>query len=135
MSTTPKLNDGISVELRVRYCECDPMRVAHHSIYPVWMEMARIELLRCQGRPHHLLEAEGVHFVVARMSMRFRKPARYDDLIRVHVRMDCSGRIKVNHSYDIYRDEQLLAEAQTTLVCVDASGRPRPIPDGTLART
>ena len=109
------------------------MRVAHHSVYPVWMEMARVELLRRRGRPHHLLEAEGVHFVVARMSVRFRKPARYDDLIRVHVRTDRSSRVKVDHSYDIYRDQQLLAEAQTTLVCVDSSGRPRPMPDGALA--
>ena len=38
------------MDIRVRYCECDPMGVVHHTVYPVWFEMGRTELLRDTGR-------------------------------------------------------------------------------------
>ncbi len=71
--------------VRVRYAECDPQNVVHHASYPVWLEMARTELLREQGVVYRELEASGVMFVVARLSVRYRRPARYDDTLTVRV--------------------------------------------------
>ena len=120
------------VPIRVRYCECDPMRVAHHASYPVWMEIARTELLREQGAPYRECEEQGVYFVVAKMSLRYRKPARYDDALEVHVTaLPCSG-VKVEHRYEVRRGGERLLTAQTTLVCVDGAGRAVPVPPGLL---
>lgn len=120
------------IQVRVRYVECDPMRVAHHSVYPVWMEMARTELLRLGGAVYRDLETRGVFFVVARMSLRYKKPARYDDVLTIVVREQPSHGVKVEHEYEIRRDGDLLATAETTLVCVDSDGKLQPIPAGVL---
>src|SRR5690606_391074 len=95
----------------------------------IWMEIARTELLRRAGMPYRELEASGVGFVVARMSLRYRRPARYDDVLRVRCRSLPVTGVKIEHDYEIYRDNELLTTAQTTLVCVDGSGRPQPIPE------
>ena len=119
---------AIEVPVRVRYAECDPMNVAHHSVFPVWMEMARTELLRKQGAAYRDLEAAGVLFVVARMSLRYRKPAMYDDELIVHCQAKPCAGVKVDHVYEIKRDNALIAAAETTLVCVDRDGNLRPVP-------
>lgn len=126
---------ALVVEVRVRYCECDPMNIAHHSVFPVWMEIARTELLRHQGTAYCDLEAKGVFFAVIDMQVRYKKPACYDDLLSIHVR-ELPGhqgrRVKVQHEYEIFRDKQLLATASTTLACINRQGRPIAIPPGVM---
>ena len=109
------------IELRVRYPECDPAGVAHHSVFVVWMEMARTELLRQQGVPYAQLESEGVLFVVARVSLRFRKPVLYDQVIGVRTWVTSSARAKVEHEYEVRRGDEIVATGSTTLVCVSAT--------------
>lgn len=125
----------LAVEVRVRYCECDPMNVAHHSVFPVWLEIARTELLRRQGTAYADLETSGVFFVVTELAVRYRRPARYDDLLRVLVRQrPYEGRkhVKVHHDYEIHCGQTLIATASTTLACVGRDGRPMAIPDGVM---
>ena len=132
--TTMRVTEA-TIRVRVRYVECDPMNVAHHSVYPVWLEAARTELLRTQGEAYRDLESAGVYFVVARMSLRYRRPARYDDVLEVQVRARPSAGVKVEHEYEIRRDHELLATAVTTLVCVDREGKLRPIPEALRVQT
>jgi acyl-CoA thioester hydrolase len=122
------------IDIRVRYVECDAQSVAHHSSYPVWMEIARTELLRVNGVSYRQCEEMGVFFVVVRMELRYRRPARYDDTVSVHVSCTNFGRIKLEHAYQIKRGEELLAEATTTLACVDRTGRPQAMPEGFLGK-
>ncbi len=122
----------ISVPLRVRYHECDPMNVAHHSAYAVWFEIARTELLRQQGSVYAQLEKDGVLFVVARLSTRFRKPAYYDDELTVEVTAHRSVGVKIEHTYRVLRGKELLATGETTLACVDRAGKLRPVPAALL---
>lgn len=120
------------VPVRVRYQECDPMNVAHHSAYPVWLEIARTELLRQQGQTYRDLEAAGEFLVVARLSVCYRRPARYDDLLDVRVELRPTAGVKLEHVYEIVRGGELLATAKTTLACVDAEGALRPVPQRLL---
>ena len=123
---------SIRVPIRVRYQECDPMTVAHHSVYPVWLEIARTELLRRRGRTYRDLEAAGVYLVVARLSVRYRRPAVYDDALEVEVTSLPTAGVKLEHRYRILRGQEVLAEAETTLACVDREGRLRPVPADVL---
>jgi acyl-CoA thioester hydrolase len=128
------------VQTRVRYAECDPQNVAHHSAYVIWLEMARTELLRQRGIAYRQLEAAGVLFVVVRLNIRYRRPAFYDDVLDIHVRelveaRRKSGSIKLEHTYEIVRDGELLARADTTLACVDRQGKLQRIPEGSLGGT
>jgi acyl-CoA thioester hydrolase len=127
-----ELPTACAIEVRVRYDECDPMRVVHHAVYPIWMEIARTELLRQRGLAYRDLEEQGVFFVVVKMSLRYRKPARYDEVLTVRVEALPSAGAKLEHVYRIERAGELLTEAQTTLVCVDGDGRIQRIPPSVL---
>ncbi len=122
-----------TVAVRVRYPECDPMGVAHHSVFPIWFEIARTELLRQQGLAYRDLEAGGVLFVVIDLNVRFRQPAWYDDELEIEVTQRPAGGVKVMHDYRVLRDGQVLAEGSTTLACLDADRRPRRIPPAMAA--
>lgn len=121
---------------RVRYAECDPMGVAHHTAYPVWFEMGRTELLResqATNRPQHPLtyrdfEEQGVLLAVVSLNVRYKRSARYDDLLTLNTKIINIGRAKLEHEYELFRDGLLLATASTTLACLDRNGRPRPLP-------
>jgi len=125
-------SSSLDIELRVRYVECDPQNVAHHSTYPVWFELARTELLRAQGAVYRDLETRGICFVVARLSVRYKMPARYDDLLQINVQTLPSRGVKVDHAYAVRRGAALLATGETTLVCVDRDGVLRPVPEEIL---
>lgn len=120
--------DGV-IRLRVRYQECDPMGVAHHSAYAVWFEMARTELLRRTGVSYREIEARGVFFVVARLNVRYHRPARYDDELEIRVRRTPGSAVKLEHAYEVHCDGRRLATAETTLACVDAEGRLQRVPE------
>jgi acyl-CoA thioester hydrolase len=116
------------IEVRVRYPECDPMGVAHHAVFPIWFEIGRTELLRQRGGNYRELEAEGIFFAVARLSAHYRRPARYDDQLTLRTTITATGRASIDHAYELYRGNELLATATTTIVCLDRDGRPRELP-------
>lgn len=128
-----------TIELRVRYCECDPMGVAHHASFVPWLEMARTEALRASGRTYAQMEASGVYLVVTKLDVAYRRPARYDDVLRIVCEASIAGRARLRHQYRVElaqagdgKDQRLhdqpLASATTELACVDAAGRPCPLP-------
>lgn len=126
MSSPPT---ACEIEIRVRYAECDPMGYLHHSKYFEYFEMGRTELLRKAGVRYRDLEERGVLFVVAKIGCKFRRPGRYDDLLRLHVEIARQTRARIDHVYRLYRDETLLCEAESTLACVNREGQIIPIPD------
>lgn len=63
---------SLKIGIRPRYNETDQGGVAHHSVYPVWFEMGRTELLRVNGLAYKDLEEAGVFFVVARLEIKYR---------------------------------------------------------------
>ncbi len=119
------------IEFRVRYAETDGMGVVHHSRYAVYFEMGRTELMRSQGACYRDLEASGVFFVITKMAVRFKAPARYDDLLVLTTTCERITGVRVDHSYRLCRkgDGVLIAEGQTTLGSVDAAGRVARLPE------
>jgi len=133
--TGPIPTEG-EVRVRVRYAECDPMNVAHHGSYVPWLELGRTELLRACGVSYAHLERAGVFLVITRMAIQYKAPARYDDLVVVMTRVAGGGRARIDHTYEVWRDEEdgrgrsvVVAIAETTLACVDSDGRPRALPE------
>lgn len=124
------------VRLRVRYCECDPMNVAHHAAYIPWLEMGRTELLRESGTSYASLEREGVFLVVVRLEVRYRRSVMYDDVVEIRTTWTGGGRVKIEHEYEVVvveRDgramEEVAAIASTTLGCVNHHGSVRELPE------
>ncbi len=115
--------------IRVRYPECDPMGYLHHARYFEYFELGRTELLRQTGQSHRDMEAVGVFFVVARAECKFRRPAHYDDELVLKTMMTRVTRARIDHTYELRRDAELLCQAATTLACVDRQGSLCGIPE------
>lgn len=121
-----------AIDIRVRYAECDPMGVAHHTAYPVWFEMGRTELLRSTGLNYRDLEDAGYLLAVVKLSVQYKSPARYDDLLRLETTLRNISRVRIDHDYRLLRDGIILATAETTLACLDRAGRAQALPDSIL---
>ena len=117
-----------TTEIRVRYNETDAMGLLHHSRYLVYFEIARTELYRAQGGSYREMEESGLFFVVARVKVDYKTPARYDDVLRVKAIVTRITPAKLVHLYEIHRGDQLIAKGETLLACVDAQGTIQRIP-------
>ena len=116
-------------QLRVRYDEADPMGFVHHANYFRYFELCRTEMLRAAGGSYRLVEESGQFVVVVRAEVKYRNPARYDDVLNIHLEIPRVGRAKVDHQYTVTRDGALIAEASLTLAVLDREGSVQPIPD------
>jgi acyl-CoA thioester hydrolase len=120
-----------TVSVRVRYPETDRMNVAYHAHYLVWFELGRTELMRGLGHPYGELETrDGVYFPLIEVGARYRAPARYDDLLRVHTRVAAVGGARVRFDYRVVRDadDRLLATGFTEHATLGRDGRPTRMP-------
>lgn len=125
-----------SVEFRVRYSETDQMGVAYHGHYLAWCEMARTEHMRRLGVRYRDLEERGIRLAVSEAHVRFAKPARYDDQLKVTAWLTEAASRRISFGYRVERldDAALLATAETSLISTDASGRPARLPPDVTAR-
>jgi acyl-CoA thioester hydrolase len=104
------------------------MGLLHHANYLVYFEQGRTELLRSQGLAYRDLEDQGYLLVLTRIQVRYRSPARYDDLLTLRTTVLRTTLVKIEHRYQLLRDGMLLAEGETTLGCVDRDGRVQALP-------
>lgn len=111
------------IEFRVRYQETDGQGVVHHANYLTWLELGRVELLRAAGHSYKELEEQGVLLVVAEAQLRYFLPARFDDLLRLVTTTIRAKGARVEHRYELFRGDELLAQATTTVACIDRAGR------------
>jgi acyl-CoA thioester hydrolase len=119
--------------VRVRYCETDAMGFLHHANFINYFEMGRTELLRAHGGNYRAIEESGLFLVVVKLDVRYHSPARYDDLLTLKTRVERISAVKIEHSYQLFRDEQLLATASSTLACVDRAGHVQRLPEALRA--
>jgi acyl-CoA thioester hydrolase len=117
-----------TITIRVRYPEVDAMGFLHHSRYLQYFEMGRVEMLRALGHSYADLERQGVLFVVVRVECRYKAPARYDEELTLTTRVVKQTHVRIDHAYELKRGDTLLAEANTTIACVDRDGNLQPIP-------
>lgn len=116
------MSDWFEMQVRVRYCETDAMGFLHHANYFNYFEMARTELFRSLGGNYRALEERGYFLVVVKVECRYRRPARYDDVLSVRTRVVRNSGAKLEHEYAVYRGTELLASGTSTLACVDRAG-------------
>ena len=105
------------------------MGFLHHANYLSYFEVGRTELFRAQGGNYREMEEKGRFFVVVSVKCSFHAPARYDDLLTLRTTLTKVSLAKLEHEYELFRDEQLLTRAQVVLACVDRDGKVQRIPD------
>lgn len=129
----PTVSEAVTT-LRVNYSETDQMGVVYHARHVVWLDIARTEHLRQAGYSYRALEEAGVRLVVTDLRIRYRQPARYDDLIRIRSRIQDVASRRVVFAYAIEAAEigTLLADAETTLICLDQHHQLSRMPDAVV---
>jgi acyl-CoA thioester hydrolase len=123
-------------EHRVRYRECDPMGVVYHTHYLDWFEAARTEALRARGLAYKSLEDAGILMMVTDATLRYHRPARYDDVVEVETTFAETDGPRIPIDYAVRRQgaPRVLVSGRVVLCCVSrATMRPMPLPDAVRA--
>lgn len=121
---------------RIRYAETDQMGVVYHGNYAVFFEMGRVEWLRNMGVSYKSMEENGVMLPVVSLTMNYKKPAKYDDLITVKTIFKSQTSVKIEFDYEIYNENnELLTMGYSMLVFVNMkTGRPTSPPEYVLEK-
>ncbi len=126
------MNDFLEVTTRVRYAETDQMGVVYYANYYIYFEIGRVEYMRQLGVVYKEMEQQDDAFiVVAESNCRYRRPARYDDLLRIRTSVAEARRRTLRFAYEILNDAtgELLATGETLHVICDRQGRPKALPE------
>jgi acyl-CoA thioester hydrolase len=122
-------------QLRVLYADTDQMGVANNLAYLRWFEAGRAEWIRARGQSYKEIEKSGFLMPVIEAHLRYREPARYDELLSIEAETDDLRAASVKFKYIIRRerDGALLCEGYTVHACLNADGRVVRFPDEILA--
>lgn len=121
-------------KVRVRYSETDQMGVVYHGNYLPYFEIGRVEWLRNKGISYKALEESHVMLPIASLTLNYKKPARYDDLLTVITKFKSYSGVKIEFECEILNEQdELLTTASFLLVFVDMkTGRPMLPPTAVL---
>lgn len=129
--------EGHRLTQRVYYEDTDFSGLVYHARYLHFLERGRTDYLRCLGVEQSALigiDEEGLVFVVHRMEIDFKAPARMDDVLEVRTITSKAGGAKMVLEQEIRRDGNLLIVAKVIIAVVNRAGRPRRLPEGLAAR-
>lgn len=112
------------IKFRVRYAEVDRMGYVHHGNYAAYFEMGRTELMREFGLVYKELEEAGILLPLSEFSVKFFKPALYDEKLTLLTKLQPPSGVRLVFEYYVYNEKkELLAEGLTPLVFVDSKSR------------
>jgi len=114
------------IQIRVRYSETDQMGYVYYGNYASYFEVARVETLRNLGFSYKEIEAGGIILPVLSYSIKYIKPAFYDDLLTINVAIKEIPMARIRFDYETYNEkDELINIADTTLVFINrASNKP-----------
>jgi acyl-CoA thioester hydrolase len=119
-----------ATEVAVRFAETDAQGVAHHAVFLVWFEVARIDYLARFDGGYPALREQGIEALTIEAHVRYLQPAYFSDHLRVNARCFASRGARFRFEYTVERDEgDVIADGWTGHACVDAQTlRPTRIP-------
>ena len=106
-------------QLRVRYGECDLQGVVFNAHYLAYFDTSINELLRAASGSYRAIIEQGIDVVVAEAQLRFRSPARFEDLLTLEIAVGPLGTTSITTNHRIARDGELLVEGMLRHVMVD----------------
>jgi acyl-CoA thioester hydrolase len=111
---------------RVIYGDTDQMGVVYYANYLAFFERGRCEFMRERAFDYGAFEKQGFILPVTEAALKYRQPARFDDLLVIETAMTAASRITATFTYRVLRDGDgaLLVEGSTTHACLTREGRP-----------
>ena len=111
-----------TTQIRVRYADTDQMGIVYYGNYAQYLEQGRTEWLRDLGFSYKWMEENDILLPVIELQIKYKQPARYDDLLNVTTILRKTPTIRIEFDYQIHNQEGvLLVEAFTSLVFKQAS--------------
>jgi acyl-CoA thioester hydrolase len=119
------------IKIRVRYGETDQMGYVYYGNYAQYFEVARVEALRNLGFSYKKLEQEGIMLPVLNYSVKYIRPAYYDDELTIKVMVKEIPMARIRFDYEVYNEKaELTTVADVTLVFISRkTGKPCAAPD------
>ena len=121
---------GHRFAIRVHYEDTDMGAIVYHANYLKFIERARSDWVRCMGVDQgRMLDEQGRVFVVRRVEADYLAPGRFEDELEVRTEAVEIGGARLVLEQRVARGEEILFAARVTVVCMDAAGRPRRLPE------
>jgi acyl-CoA thioester hydrolase len=135
MTTPARQPQPFSWSIRVYYEDTDAAGVVYYANYLKFLERARTEWIASLGLTVNGIEREhNAIFVVNRLEIDYRRPARLGDALAATVSLRERGRARLVVIQNVMRDREILADATVVLACIDPrTWRPARIPAAVLA--
>jgi len=105
-------------EIRVRYGECDPQGIVFNANYLLYFDVVFTELWREAVGPWGDMVERGIDAVVAEANVRYRSPARFDDVVELRAQVANLGQTSITTEIDVVRDGEVLVQGSLRHVCV-----------------
>lgn len=119
-----------TLPVRVYYEDTDAAGIVYHTSYLRFAERGRTEMLRDAGFAHaEIFKETGTAFAVTSLDIKFRRPAKLDDLLIVKTRIREMRGATMTMEQDIYRDDRLLTQIIVHLACIDRQGKAARLPE------
>ena len=113
------------VPIQVRFRDLDPMGHVNNAVYGTFFEMGREAFFR---KVFAVTEATDFEFILARLEVDYRRPARYDDALVLGLRVSAAGTTSFTFEYLLRCGEEVVAEGRSVQVCFDyAAGKKKPL--------
>ncbi len=120
---------------RVTYAECTVGNHIYHARYLDLLEAARGEFCRHLGVTLVQLQEQGTIFPVIECHLRFKAPARYDDVLTIEVWVTMADKVRLNFGHRILNQRgTVILEADTLHVCTSLSDKPKRLPEDLASR-
>lgn len=139
---SPSENDVTQAVVKHRYRvifgDTDQMHVVYYANYLRFFERGRVAFLRQAGFSYADFQENGWQLPVVDVQAKYRRPAKYEDLLEIETQMPLLGKVKLGFDYRVFRldgetERTLLCEGQTTHVCMDDRGKPTRLPETLVA--
>lgn len=103
-----------------RYKDVDRMGYVHNSVYQVYFEEARIDMVRSEGYPYSKIEDDGVIFPISEIHINYKTPIFYDEEIIVEVSYGYVKNFSIKINYTIYKNDIEVCTGYTVHAAVDS---------------
>jgi len=114
------MGDKHEYNIKVRYSEIDGMKIVHNSIYQIYFEEARIDLVEKEKYPYSQIENDGLMFPISEVQIKYKNSIFYGETVKVILTCAYIKNYSIKFNYKIIKDNNETAcEGYTIHACVD----------------
>lgn len=120
--------DKHSIQKKVYYHDTDAEGVVYYGNYLKYFEEGRAEFFQGKGLSLKAFAEKGILFVVKKVEINYKNPAKYDDCIEVFTSVEKQKKASIVFIQDVCKDGLILAEGIVKVACVNEKFEPVQIP-------